>query len=95
MKILAWGQGNLANGGEKVQLSRPGGQDMDGTRYWIRVDRVTYSDGAHPDDFPGGVDLWPVGANGQGSSLNRIDPATYGNDPANWKAATPSPGAAN
>jgi len=95
VKVLAWGQGNLANGGEKVQISRPGGQDMDGTRHWIRVDRVTYSDGAHPDDFPGSVDPWPVKADGQGSSLSRIAPTTYGNDPANWKAAAPSPGAAN
>jgi hypothetical protein len=93
--VLAWGDGNLANGGEKVQLSKPGGQDMDGTRHWIRVDRVTYSDGAHPDDFPSGVDLWPVKADGQGLSLSRINPAAYGNDPANWIAATPSPGSAN
>ncbi len=95
VKVLAWGQGNLANGSEKVQISKPGSQDADGTRHWIRVDRVAYSDGLHPEEFPGGVDSWPVKADGQGSALVRIDPAAYGNDPANWKAATPSPGAAN
>jgi len=41
------------------------------------------------------VDPWPVKANGQGLSLSRIDPHAYGNDPENWKAATPSPGLAN
>jgi len=42
-----------------------------------------------------GIDPWPAKADGQGSSLARIDPAAYGNDAANWKAAAPSPGAAN
>jgi hypothetical protein len=95
VKVLAWGEGNLANGSEKVQISKPGGQDMDGTRHWIRVDRVSYSDGLHPEEFPGGADPWPIKADGQGSALIRINPAAYGNDPANWKAATPSPGSAN
>jgi len=66
--------------------------DTDGTRHWIRVDRVVYSDGSHPGDFAEGVDPWPTKADGQGSSLTRLDPAAYGNDPANWDAATPSPG---
>ena len=95
VQVFAWGAGNLVNGNGRVQLSKPGGQDMDGTRQWIRVDRVTYSDGLHPEDFPAGADPWPIKANGQGSSLTRIDPTAYGNDPANWKAATPSPGSAN
>jgi hypothetical protein len=95
VKVFAWGDGSLANGSAKVQLSRPGGQDMDGTRHWIPEDRVNYSDDQHPDEFPGGIDPWPVKADGQGSSLVRINPTTYGNDPANWKAATPSPGSAN
>jgi len=95
VKILAWGEGNLANGSEKVQLSAPGDKNGQGDRTWIRVDRVVYSDGSHPDDFAEGIDPWPVKADGQGSSLTRIDPAAYGNDAANWKAATPSPGAAN
>ncbi len=94
-QVFAWGAGNLVNGSGRAQLSKPGGQDMDGTRHWIRVDRVTYSDGLHPEDFPAGADPWPVKANGQGSSLTRIDPTAYGNDPANWKAATPSPGSAD
>ena len=32
---------------------------------------------------------------GFGGSLTRIDPTTYGNDPANWQAAAPTPGFVN
>jgi hypothetical protein len=92
VKVFAWDQGNLANSGEKIQLSRPGDEDSDGTRHWLRVDRVVYSDGSHPEDFAAGVDPWPAEGDGQGSSLNRIDPDAYGNDPENWRAAPPSPG---
>jgi hypothetical protein len=92
VQVLAWGAGNLANGSEKIQLSKPGDEEADGTRHWFRVDRVVYSDGAHGNDFPAGVDPWPAEADGQGMSLSRIDAQTYGNDPANWQAAAPSPG---
>ena len=95
VKIFAWGAGNLANGSEKIQLSKPGEADADGVHDWIRVDRVVYSDGSHPQDFPGGTDPWPTKADGQGSSLSRTTPAAYGNDATNWHAATPSPGKAN
>ncbi len=90
--ILAWGSGRLANGSEKMQISRPADVDPDEPAAWICVDRVTYSDGAHPGDFSAGEDPWPLEADGQGLSLHRIDPGTYGNDPVNWKAAAPSPG---
>jgi hypothetical protein len=92
VKVLAWGAGNLANGGQKIQLSKPGDPDDQGERTWLRVDRVVYSDGLHPQDFAEGVDTWPVEANGKGQSLVRIDPPAYGNDPANWRASVPSPG---
>ena len=94
VQVFAWGAGNLANDGEKVQLSKPGAED-DSERHWIRVDRVVYSDGANPDEFATGVDPWPTEPDGQGSSLGRIAPAAYGNDPANWQAITPSPGSAD
>jgi len=95
VKIFAWGPGNLANGSERIQLSKPGEPDADGVHDWIRVDRVVYSDGSHPQDFPGGSDPWPTNADGQGSSLSRTTPAAYGNDATNWHAATPSPGKLN
>jgi len=89
--ILTWGSGKLANGSEKIQLSKPGS----GADSWIRIDRVVYSDGSNPDEFPASIDPWPAEADGQGASLIRIDPAAYGNDPANWKPALPSPGEPN
>ena len=95
VQIFAWGAGKLINGPARIQLSRPGNVDADGMRHWIRVDRVVYSDGLHGQDFPEGTDPWPTDANGLGMSLNRTDSAAYGNDPANWHSAVPSPGAAN
>ncbi len=92
--VLEWGSGKLNDAGDTITLSRPGQTDDEGTRHWICVDRVSFSDGAHPESFPSGVDLWPVEAGGQGSSLTRISSGRYGNDPNNWQGALPSPGTA-
>lgn len=85
-RIFTWGDGGLSNGGEKIELAKPGDVDLQGTRYYIRVDRVSYDD-ALP---------WPTEPDGNGKSLNRKSATTvgsnYGNDPANWEAATPTPG---
>jgi hypothetical protein len=86
--------GKMQNSGERIQLSKPGDEDLDtpelGDYHMIRVDRVKYSDGSHPDgDEP---DLWPTGPDGWGYSLTRAWPEFYGNDPNNWIAAEPSPG---
>jgi hypothetical protein len=70
----------------------PGDVDKYGKRYYIRVDRVNYSDGFHPEDCPGGIDLWPSEPDGNGKSLTRKVSTDYGNDPENWTASTPSPG---
>ncbi len=74
--------GKLANEGEKLEISMPGDTDAQGTRYYIRVDRVNYSDSPE----------WPQTADGEGDSLTRINLTHYGNDPANWHAAPPTPG---
>jgi hypothetical protein len=95
VQIFEWGDGNLDNAGEKIQLSMPGDVDLQGRRQWIRIDRVNYSDGSHPDDTPGADDPWPIDTDGTGYSLSRIVPADYGNDPINWKAEIPSPGLFN
>ena len=85
--------GRLSNAGEKLELSMPGDMDEYGTqRFYIRADRVNYSDGSHHGDAPGGVDSWPMEADGGGMSLTRNVMSLYGNDPNNWTAATPSPG---
>ncbi|MHC4863961.1 MAG: lamin tail domain-containing protein [Planctomycetota bacterium] len=95
VQVLGPYDGRLSNSGEKVELSQPGDVDEFGKRYYIRVDRVSYSDGFHPDDCPGGVDLWPTEADGGGKSLSRIFGQYYGNDPNNWQAASPTPGTIN
>jgi hypothetical protein len=88
VQILEWGLGALGNGGDRIQLDRPGETDADGDGSWIRVDRVVYSDGSHP----AGSDPWPMEADGQGMALERVSPDVYGNDPVHWMAAPPTPG---
>jgi len=85
--------GQLNDAGEKVELGMPGDLDEAGIRHYIRIDRIDYSDGSHPENCPGSVDLWPIGADGGGSSLDRIDATLYGNDPNNWRQRPPTPGA--
>jgi hypothetical protein len=90
--VLAWGPGTLSHGGELIEISKPIAAAGDGGVAWIGLDRVAYSDHSHPQDSAADADPWPIEADGQGLSLHRIDPTAYGNDPANWKAAVPSPG---
>ena len=87
VQVLEWGDGKCDNGGEKLELQMPGDM-VAGERCYIRIDRVNYSDGSHPE----GEDPWPSEPDGTGQSLHRIVPADYGNDVANWKAARPVPG---
>jgi hypothetical protein len=94
-KVFDWGSGRLSNGGESLHLVKPGDVDNKGTRYWVEVDRVHYSDGSHGEGFAGGIDPWPAEADGQGLSLNRLFPSRYGNDPNNWHATIPTPGSVN
>ncbi len=89
--ILGPYDGNLSNAGESLELSMPGEVNGVGEGYYIRVDRVNYSDGSHPENCPGGVDLWPSQADGDGYSLTRKALSDYGNDPGNWLAASPTP----
>src|ERR1051325_118266 len=42
---------------------------------YVLVDKVKYSD----------PDPWPLPPDGNGPSLQRVQPSAYGNDPANWK----------
>jgi len=91
-KILGPYAGNLSNAGESLELSMPGDIDNENVRQYIRVDRVNYSDGSHPENCPGGIDFWPVEADGDGMALMRKVPADYGNDPDNWTATLASPG---
>jgi len=90
-KVFGPYEGSLSNSGEAVELSLPGDVDKFGIRQYVRVDRVVYSDGSHPGDQPGNIDLWPTEADGYGYCLDRINETLYGNDPNNWQAKAPSP----
>lgn len=70
--------GNLNNAGESVELSRP----LSGHENYTLVEEVAYSD----------LQPWPVTADGQGDSLQRLISAGYANDPAMWGASQPNPG---
>ena len=60
----------------------PGDVNAAGVRQFIRVDRVNYDNEAP----------WPTGPDGGGTSLKRKVTTDYGNDVANWEAASPTPG---
>lgn len=84
VRVLQWDSGSLSNGGEKVELGRPGDVNQAMERQFIRMDRVNY------DDANG----WPVEADGGGKALRRRKDTAYGNDVANWIAEDPTPGLA-
>jgi hypothetical protein len=82
--------GKLANSGETIKLEKP--DTVQGTTHanagfipYVLVDRVDYMDSV----------LWTIGAAGKGSSLQRSNVFSYGNDPANWFAAFPTAGRSN
>jgi len=81
-RIFEWITGGLNNGGETLQLDRPGAVDADNVLQYVRVDRVNYD-----DEFP-----WPLPPDGTGPSLTKISEKDYGNDYINWMAAPASPG---
>ena len=79
--------GRLANDGENIELYKPDAPDLDGGVPFVEVDKLKYADAAP----------WPVLAdgntNGPGVSLQRRVMSDYGNDPVNWLAGVPTPGA--
>jgi hypothetical protein len=81
-------KGSLDNSDENVSLYAPDPPEPAGPNAgivpYVLVDRVRYSDRAP----------WPDAADGTGHSLQRRSVSAYGNDPANWTAAAPTPGTA-
>jgi hypothetical protein len=80
-------RGKLDNSGESVELERPDvpeppGPPNFGLVPYVLVERIRYTDQAP----------WPAAADGIGPSLQRVSAAAYGNDPASWVAAFPTPG---
>jgi len=82
--ILGPANGLLQDDGETVEIRRPDTPDPEGTPQ-ITVEGIRYSHLAP----------WPLGTDGTGASLQRRIAAVYGNDPANWFAATATPGVDN
>ncbi len=91
--ILGPYDGKLANDNENIELYKPdapvaAGDDL-GIVPYILAGKVKYFDHAP----------WPSAAdgntNGVGASLQRRNGNEYGNDPVNWLAGVPTPGAAN
>jgi hypothetical protein len=77
----------LDNSGESVELTKPETAFDPDTQQNVLIhvlaDKVRYFD----------MTPWPEGADGIGPALQRVNVAAYGNDPMNWRAALPTPGA--
>ena len=83
--VLGPWSGKLDNGGESIELYKPDAPQPDGDVPQVLVERIKYSDKAP----------WPTNAaDGGGFSLQRVGLDEYGNDPAPWTEATPTPGPA-
>jgi hypothetical protein len=79
--VLGPFQGVLQDSGERLELQQPEFFGTNGLAY-VTVDEVRYNDRTP----------WPPAADGSGPSLQRTPAAAYGNEPANWVAARPTPG---
>jgi hypothetical protein len=74
--------GNLQDSGENLELQVPDAPNTNGVVPDVTIEAVRYNDKAP----------WPAAADGTGLSLQRVAASAYGNDPANWIAAAPTPG---
>ena len=75
---------SFSDSGERIQLQRPGTPPLNdplNVPYTIE-DEIDY------------LNSWQPTTNDQGDSLNRTARAAWGNDPASWYAAGPTPGSA-
>lgn len=66
--------GALNNAGETVTLSRPAAPLPDNSIPYVPIDSIKYSN----------IAPWPGDADGTGSSIGRLSPTAYGNEPSNW-----------
>ncbi len=90
MTLMGPYSGRLNNDGEDVEIQKPDApQTVPGPDFglvpYVVVDRVDYR-----DVFP-----WPQASDGSGWSMTKLTSALYGNEPLNWTANPPTPGAAN
>src|SRR6185503_1745148 len=79
--------GKLSNDDDEIELRKPDAPNLDEIPYVV-VERIHYRDSA---PWPSAAD---VNTNTVGVSLQRVVAANYANDPVNWIAGVPTPGAA-
>ena len=72
----------LGNDNADVEIAKP---SLEFPGSFVNVDKVDYADFAP----------WPTSPDGTGPSLQRASRTVIGNDPANWAALAPTPGAKN
>jgi len=84
VEVVGGYSGKLSNNGETVRLLRPDEPPAGEPGYYpmLLEDEMAYDDEAP----------WPTGADGEGQSLARSAFDAWGNEPASWLAAAPSPG---
>ena len=84
VRIVGGWSGQLSDSGEEVRLLRPNSSRVEDPEIVSRVleDAVLYDDLAP----------WPAAADGQGNSLVRGVPTSFGSDVGAWTTATPTPG---
>ena len=76
--------GKLANDSERLSLERPLPGTSATNLSWVIVDELIYADRSP----------FELAADGFGPSLHRQDMLRHASDPANWRAASPTPGGA-
>ena len=86
--ILGPYQGHLGNQGESLALYQPDTPELPTSPHpglvpYVLVEEVHYSPSAP----------WPAAADGTGNSLQRISCVSFADDPVNWQAGVPTPGA--
>jgi hypothetical protein len=92
VQIIGPYAGGLQGGGEALSLQYPDDPDLDTNTGAIFIPHIDVDVVRYNDKAP-----WPTNADGWGPSLERLNSAAYGNDPANWRASLgpPSPGRDN
>ncbi len=73
----------LSNSSQKLEIAYPA--TINGVSTTVMVDRVHYADNAP----------WSNKTDGSGKTLQRISRTVIGNEPSNWAANLPTPGAVN
>lgn len=89
VRLVGPWRGRLADEGERLTLLRPDTPQVAPAPDAGMVPYVTADEVHYRTAWP-----WPTEAVGTGRSLQRRSPGDYGNDPAHWLAAAPTPGRA-